>query len=294
VIVERVEELYLRNIIGIAVKQNPRRDEGAVRYFMATVLLRHFFGTNWCDECVKPGQVAVPRVSRAGRLFLRTDDVGSRDGYRHQERIEHLAELLYNLQDVQGIAGRRASVQEGHIESTYAELEFAGHFIRRGVPVRFLERSGVKGNDYDFDAGEEETAVCCEVKCNLESTDLSENTIINALDKARKQTPSDRSTIVGVKIPEVWISEPALRGIFKSALASYFRNTGRVVAVVVRWEEVSILPTGSGIILYKFRMFPNESSRHLNDEVRTLLNRLTQFAEGNWTNFRTFVASIVK
>jgi hypothetical protein len=168
---ERIEEEHLRNIARIALQQNPSLDETAVRYFMSTVLLRHYLGKTWCDECVKPDQTNVSRGSRAGRLFLRTDSDEFEDGYRHQERVERMAELLYNLQDVQGIAGRRASIQEGIVESTYAELEFAGHFIRRGVRVRFLYRTGVKGSDYDFDAGERVTPVCCEVKSKLESTD---------------------------------------------------------------------------------------------------------------------------
>ena len=223
---ERIEVQHLRNIVDIGLKQNPSRDETALRYFLATILLRHYLGSAWCDECVKPQQTDVPRGSRAGRLFLRTDNDASEDGHRHQERVERLAELLYNLQDVQGIAGRRASIQQGAVESTYAELEFAGHFIRREVRARFLDRSGLKGNDYDFDAGEGSTAVCCEVKTKLESTDLGQNTIINALDTARKQTPADRAAIIGVKIPEPWIRDSALRGTFESAPVSFFRNSG--------------------------------------------------------------------
>src|SRR5262249_9776631 len=96
------------------------------------------------------------------------------------------------------------SIQAGDVESTYAELEFAGHFIRHGVRVQFRDRTGVKGDDYDFDAGEGAAAVCCEVKCKLESTDLGETTIINTLNTARKQTPASRAAIIGVKIPETW------------------------------------------------------------------------------------------
>ena len=124
--------------------------------------------------------------------------------------------------------------------------------------------------------------------------DLGENTIINALDTARKQTPAGRPAIIGVKIPESWITQPALPGMFESALASYFRNSGRVVAVVVRWEEVSSLPTGNGVILYKFRTFPNDSSRHLSDEVRNLLLQLTRSAGDDWTKFRAVVSALVK
>ena len=61
--------------------------------------------------------------------------------------------------------------------------------------------------------------------------------------------------------------EPALRRGFESALVSFFRNSGRVVAVMVRWEEISTLPTGDGVIIYKFRTIPNERSRHLSNQV---------------------------
>jgi len=185
----------------------------------------------------------------------------------------------------------RAS-RRGAVESTYAELEFAGHFTRRGVRVQFLDRSGVKGNDYDLEAGEGATAVCCEVMCKLESTDVGGKTIINALAAARKQTPADRAAIIGVKIPGPWIREPALRRMLESGLASFFRNSGRVVAVVVRWEEVSTLPTGRGAILYKFRTFPNERSRHLTDEVGRLVQQLTR-SGGDWTSFRAVVSASV-
>jgi hypothetical protein len=155
------------------------------------------------------------------------------------------------------------------------------------------DRSCVKGNDYDFDAGEGATAVCCEVKCKLESTDLGENTIINALTNARKQLPADRAAIIGVKIPELWIREPELRRMLESALAYFFRNSSRVVAVVVRWEEVSTLTTGGGEIMYKFDAFPNEGSRHLTDEVRLLVEQLMRSAGGDWTSFRAVVSASV-
>jgi hypothetical protein len=274
--VERIEEQHLRNIIAIGVKQDSSRDEVDLRYFLATIVLRHYLGTAWCDECVKPDQSAVSRGSRAGRLFLRTGFDTYEDRYRHGNRVERLAQLLYKLQDVPGIADRRASIQEGKVESTYAELEFAWHFVLRDIPIGFRDRSGVKGNDYDFDAGDGASAVCCEVKCKLESTDLGENTIINALKTARQQVPADRPAIIGVKIPESWISDSSLRGAFESAVKAFFRNSERTVAVAVRWEEVLLPPTGGGLTLNKVHVFPNQDSPHFNDALDQLVQRLTQ------------------
>lgn len=109
------------------------------------------FGPTWCDEYFEPGASQLPRKI-TDRSVPRTESSVSEDRYRYQHRVERLAELLYNLQDVEGIAGRRASIQEGFVESTCAELEFAGHFIQREVMIRFRNLSGIKGNDYDFDA----------------------------------------------------------------------------------------------------------------------------------------------
>ena len=287
---ERIKEQHLQNILGIGLKQNPSPDETALRYFLATVLLRHYLGTEWCDDAIGPCHPGTLTRSRADRLFLRTDADGDGNGYRNHERIERLAELLYNLQEVRGMAGRHLSIQGGgQFESTYAELEFAGHFIRHGVRVVFRNRSGVRGNDYDFDANEGGTEICCEVKCKLENSDLNETTILNTLDRARKQTPSGRPAIIGVKIPEPWISEPGLRVAFESALASTFRNSDRVVAVIVRWEEVSVVPPEGGVIAYKFHAFPNHNSQLLTGDVEELIQRLRRAASVDFKRLRQVV-----
>ena len=234
---ERVKELHLRNIISRGLEQDASRDVTAIRYFLATVLLRHYLGTAWCDECVRPGQPDVPRASRLGRLFLRTDSIGSKEYYKHQERIERLAELLYNLQDVQGIAGRRRACRKGPSNRPTPNSNSCLVLLRCGIRVRFLNRSGVKGADYDFDAGEEATPVSCEVKCKLEETDLGENTIINALDTA-KQTPATAPAIIGVKLRNPGSVNRHCGAGLNPRLRRSSAIPGGVVAVVVRWEEV--------------------------------------------------------
>src|SRR5262245_13797821 len=109
---ERVEEQHLRNIVNIGIQQNPSRNENQLRYFLATVLLRHFLGTGWSDQCVKPSASNMSRIGRTGRSFLRTDNDDVNDNLRHQIRIERLAEMLFQLQDVPGIESRRASIQQ--------------------------------------------------------------------------------------------------------------------------------------------------------------------------------------
>jgi hypothetical protein len=50
---ERIGVQHLRNIVDLG-KQSPSRDETTVRYYLATILLRHYLGSAWCDEeCVK-------------------------------------------------------------------------------------------------------------------------------------------------------------------------------------------------------------------------------------------------
>jgi hypothetical protein len=137
-------------------------------------------------------------------------------------------------------------------------------------------------------------SVCCEVKCKLETTELGSNTIIDALDAARKQTPADRAAIVGLKIPETWIKDLALQERFRAELEAFFRNSDRVVAVVVRWEEVTMLAGGDGEVVYRFRAFANAHSRHLRSDVDGLLRRLTQSADGPWTRLREIVSGTAR
>jgi hypothetical protein len=82
-----------------------------------------------------------------------------------------------------------------------------------------------------------------------------------------------------------------LRNIFNSALTSFFRNSGRIVAVMVRWEEINVFASNEGLLIYKFKTYLNDTSRNLTENVRELIKELTRTCADNWTRFRDLVSN---
>jgi len=166
---------------------------------------------------------------------MRAEEEETEQRYRNQTRTLRTAELLFNLQSIEGIDGRLEALRAGKVEATYAELEAGAFLLRRGVLFKYVDETGVKGLDYDgqilLHSGER---VNCEMKCKVESTGLSNGAIRNALDAARKQLPAGESGIIFLKIPESWIREPAVGTLLSTAINDFRRGTSRVVAVILQ------------------------------------------------------------
>ena len=64
---------------------------------------------------------------------MKVDDEETEHRYRNQERTLRIAELLFNLQSVEGIDGRLDDLRVGKVEATYAELEAGAFLLRRVV-----------------------------------------------------------------------------------------------------------------------------------------------------------------
>jgi hypothetical protein len=73
---------------------------------------------------------------------------------------------------------------EEFVESGLAELDFARMLFINDHDFRFAVLKGKRGEDYDFEITVDEWLVCADVKCKLEDTDISENTIRNVLSDA--------------------------------------------------------------------------------------------------------------
>ena len=120
-----------------------------IAFGMATEYLRAFVDNEWTNQVVFAEHPTVDRGNRPGRAFMRAEATDVEDRYRNQERALRIAELLFNLQDVDGIDARVDALRSGMLESTYAELEYGAFLRRRGVMFRYVMPSGSKGADYD-------------------------------------------------------------------------------------------------------------------------------------------------
>lgn len=187
-----------------------------------------------------------------------------------------LAELLFNLQTVEGMVDKLEQLRLGNVEATYAELEMGTFLARRGLPFRFVSPSGTKHLDYDVEIRlSSECQVNCEMKCKVEETPVSEGAVLNPLKKARNQLPEGTSGLVFLKVPEAWTRQGQKSAqIVSGAISSFLRNTSRIVAVILRWEE-QVLVRDAALMLYKYRTIPNDRpSATFPDSIRGLVSLL--------------------
>ena len=280
--------------IHFLLSKFPASDDTFLLYGLANHYLRHIFGEDWVKQVTFDMHSNVSRQNQSGRKFLRAQSAVEEDGLRHQERCLSIAEHLVNLQNVEGIDDRVAALTEGQIESTYAELQAGGFLAERGLNFRFVTPSGTRGLDYDAEIQlSDGTKINCEMKCKIEESHLSKTGILTRLNDARKQLPKGEPAIIFLKIPESWIFQEEIAAAAPDALADFFRQTTRIVAVVVCWEEVKIELNGSGgLILYWFRVERNMGLPNPSEAIVETLNTLA-LAHGQfkprWLSFRTLV-----
>lgn len=200
-------------------------------------VLVEFLGAKWVERHVYAG---------ASDPFLRVNHPAVPDRFKHHDRVTGLAEMLFNLQDVQGMEHRIAQIRTaGDVESGFAELEAARFFRLCNMPFSFREPSGVKGSDYDLDfilpSG---VPGASESKCKLEATQRSVETVADAVRKARAQLPTDRIGVVVLKIPEGW-RESGLGGMMEVGIDAGWLGSGRIACVLVLWEEWQLGSAGA-------------------------------------------------
>ncbi len=167
-------------------------DTDYVAFGMAAEYLRAVVGNEWTNQMVFEMHPTVDRANREGREFMRAEGKAAEDRYRLQERTLHLAELLFNLQSVEGIDGRIDNLRVGNLEATYAELEMGAFITSRAVAFKYIDPRGVTGSDFDglvtLSEGER---VNCEMKCKVEGAELSDGAIRNPLAKPARSCPRE-------------------------------------------------------------------------------------------------------
>jgi hypothetical protein len=97
-----------------------RADPNRLTFTMAVTIIRHFFGKQWCeDNIIQDADRSRPDG------FLRIDFTLGFQGERKTARILDFAEMLFNLQHIEGFDDRVDQMRAGQVESTFAEFDFA-------------------------------------------------------------------------------------------------------------------------------------------------------------------------
>ena len=257
-----------------------RADADYRLYACSVEVLRHFLGDGWVHEHVFHG---------AEDSFFKTEATAEADRFKHQNRVLVLAEILFNLQTVDGIETRIERLRTANVETAVAELEGAKLLFQSGLKFAFRPERGVRGDDYDVEMYLESETIACEMKCKLESTALTEATVRNTIADVRAQLPPDRPSVVYLKIPAPWLQEPNIAATLSAGLNAAFAKSRRISAVVFHWEEWNIVPEGGAVRIVRTRTERNPRAR-LPWPDSGQLKRYGDPNRGKWTGLAEIVA----
>ncbi len=174
-----------------------RKDDSNRSYFLSVAIIKYFLGEDWLELHCAPNALTG---------IFRQDFSEEVAGEERAFKLVDLAELLFNLQHVDGFDGCIDRMKAGAVEGTLAELDFGRMLLMNCVTFRFVQPRGEKGNDYDIEIVlADGTTICADAKCKLESTEFSEETVRASFEKARTQFPANRPSVIFLKVPNHWL-----------------------------------------------------------------------------------------
>jgi hypothetical protein len=199
-----------------------------------------------------------------------------------------LAEMLFNLQEVDGFPILHSRLLAGEIEAVIGELEAATFLKRRGERFRFIKPTGNLGGNYDLEILRKAGTICCEVKTKLESEVLTVKGVLNSLENARKQLPKDQPGLIFIRIggspDRKQLTSSA--NLVHTAAKRLFGQTSRIVGILLLTREYSYEEDQVIVMWDLWRAMPNPNSIHplsLLEPFREASNFKSD--PGNWNFF---------
>ena len=126
------------------------------------------------------------------------------------------------------------NLKKSDVESCFAELEIATLLKSTGVDFYFNAPIGQKSSDFDLVVLKNDEKINTEVKCKVETTEVSETGIANKLGKSRRdQLPRGQPGVIFMRVPETWMPAEGSETLVTTAVDKFLRGTTRVVSVVI-------------------------------------------------------------
>jgi hypothetical protein len=261
------QRLTIRHLINSAAQlpEFIKRHHEKRTYTLACGVVKHFLGEEWLRN--NTGPVYKER----GFLTPTLTDDGVLDQIQ-LFRLVDLAELLFNLQNIEGVEKCIDQLKTAkQIETTIAELDVARMLYINDHYFWFNPPGGVEGSDFDFLLMYPNGMLAAiEAKCNIESETFNPATIRNALLKAKKQLPTNIPGIIFVKIHGKVFAQPDFQKDSQRVAIAFLRNTERVASVKFYCEQITYV---NGIIgqTHAFWEITNPNHRFSHDMDWNLL-----------------------
>jgi len=253
-------ELALRQFLrGMTLSAGPGRLTCAT-YSVACCAIFQAFGRDWTEK----------HVGRSGIEcdYFKADKEDHEAMVRYMSRATELGELIYNLHRVSGFDERIESIRTDEktgIESGIAEL-IAGKFFKIvNVMFQYVVTKTEPGQDTPKNPDIEYVTgltrfESCEVKGNLQSTDLNERSIYNTLKGAKGQLPKGKAGVILLRVPENWLADMAAGiSVIQAAVDRFIERekTTRVSSVFVFASETRFPMPGKTAHIFRVKEFRN-------------------------------------
>jgi hypothetical protein len=224
--------------------------------YLALAVIDGVLGEAWVAKYILPG--AKPNVLALDETDHRSQAIG-------HSKIIDLAEVLYNLQSVEGIDTCVDRLREGVIEPTLAELDLGRMLFIHSVEFEYVTPVMEKGHDYDILVKLSNAMFgCADAKCKIEGKEFSAGSVESTLKKGRKQFPPDQPAILFVKYPHSWNDDPDALPKLRDVAFNFFRSTQRVVSVKYYVQPI-IHNNVEARQMLGFKEFSNPVTRFGND-----------------------------
>lgn len=253
-------------------------------------IIKNLLGIEWIKRNIRLEQNR--KINKLSASFFRQGkyENSDLDNFKNQDRIFSFGELLLNLQNIEGFKNRLKKAQKEDIEPFMAELQAVKPFLLNNINIKFIEPTGPKGENYDLEINYRNEKFCCEVKCKIEETLPTHNTLRYTLNEAKSQLPSKLQNLILIKIPEIWIKNPNINQIISKTLADFFRQSHRIISIIFFWEEWIKLKNGKSFRLLKFKEERNFKSKIINIWDETFFPKYSEIKSyNNWINLNDII-----
>lgn len=197
------------------------------RVVVSMAVIKHFLGHRWFAE----------HFASTQNMFF--SPYNSPEPWERIRRINHLADMFLNFQNISGFEESLNKLRTDNIESGYGAFEAAAILHTSGIRFRFVNPQRVKGLDYDLEAYPNDIdTVCIEAKCAMQSTTVTDSWMGNTLRAARRQLPKDKPGVIFVRVPREWGGDDYLKTPFANVATNFLQNTTRVAMIIMHSNTI--------------------------------------------------------